>query len=389
MKIATPTITPRIPIVDALRGFALVGIILLHAIEHFDLLLYPEKSTAFLAKLDSIVSDIVLFIFAGKAYSIFSILFGLSFYLQMKNQAARGVDYQWRRFSWRLLILFVMGYLLSLLYIGEILTAFAMLGLLLLALNRLSNKWLIIISFLFLIQFPTLFIVRLSFTIPDFTYQQDWSAWQDVFSTFSKGSFLDVIRLNSWKGHLAKWQYFYNAGRYLQLIGLFTIGLLLGRMKYFENLKQHVSFTKKTVLFSGLLFISLYVASFFIDKSFTPSQAILIKALCESYSNLFFTLLLMSLFILISIEWNIENKPTWLSSYGKMSLTNYVMQPLIGVPFFYGFGLGMYAYFGITYSFLFGLLFLSFQLSFSSWWLKHHTQGPLEKGWRQLTNWGK
>jgi uncharacterized protein len=78
-------------------------------------------------------------------------------------------------------------------------------------------------------------------------------------------------------------------------------------------------------------------------------------------------------------------KNTSLASYGKMSLTNYIIQPLIGVPFFYGFGLGMYQYFGVTVSALFSLGFLFLQLIFSSFWMKRFQYGPFEWLWRALT----
>jgi uncharacterized protein len=380
------SLSSRIFIVDALRGFALLGILLLHAIEHFDLLLYPEPVQGTLAVLDPIVSKVLFFIFAGKAYSVFSILFGLSFYIQIQKQAEQGIDFQ-GRFIWRLVILFVIGYLLSLLYIGEILSAFAMLGLLLLLLNRLTNRWLIILAALFLLQAPTLFLLRLSFSQPDFMYEQDWSAWKNVFPTFAEGSFLDVVQFNAYNGHLAKWQFFLNTGRYLQLIGLFIIGLLMGRIRYFENLKQYLPLTRIVALASSALFLAVYVSSFFVKDYFNPSQTALISTLCESYSNLFFTMVLFTAFILMAVEWNVENKNTLLSSYGKMSLTNYIIQPLIGVPFFYGFGLGMYQYFGITLSVLFGIVFLVFQLIFSSYWMKRFYYGPFEWLWRALTFW--
>lgn len=376
----------RIFIVDTLRGFSLVGILLLHAIEHFDLLLYPPVAEGLLAAFDVSISKVLFFIFAGKAYSIFSILFGLSFYIQMQKQAARGVDFQ-GRFIWRLVILFVIGYLLSLVYIGEILTAFALLGLLLVFLNRLTNRWLVILAVLFLIQAPTLFLLRHSFSQPDFIYQPDWSAWRTIFPTFARGSFLDVLQLNAYKGHLAKWQFFINTGRYLQLIGLFILGLLIGRMQYFEKLTEYLKLTRAVALICSILFLGVYVSSFFIADHFSPSQTALLSVLCESYSNLFFTIVLFTVFILLTIEWNMENKNTVLASYGKMSLTNYFVQPLIGVPFFYGFGLGMCHYFGVTYSALFGIAFVILQIAFSTYWMKRFSYGPLEWLWRALTWW--
>ena len=73
------------------------------------------------------------------------------------------------------------------------------------------------------------------------------------------------------------------------------------------------------------------------------------------------------------------------SSYGKMSLTNYIMQSIIGSCIYYSFGLGLYKYSGVVYSFLIGLALAILQGIFSSWWMKNHKQGPLEWIWHKLT----
>ena len=67
---------PRIEVVDALRGFAVMAIILLHNIEHFNLYNFPEATTDFMKALDKGVWDTLFFLFSGKAYAIFALLFG-------------------------------------------------------------------------------------------------------------------------------------------------------------------------------------------------------------------------------------------------------------------------------------------------------------------------
>ena len=78
---------PRIEVVDALRGFAVMAIILLHNIEHFNLYNFPEATTDFMKALDKGVWDTLFFLFSGKAYAIFALLFGFSFFIQFDNQA--------------------------------------------------------------------------------------------------------------------------------------------------------------------------------------------------------------------------------------------------------------------------------------------------------------
>ena len=100
---------PRISSIDALRGFSLIGIVLLHCMEHFDLTSYPEYASALMQKIDMGVYDVIRFFVQGKSYAIFSMLFGLSFFIQMDNQADKGVDFR-LRFLWRMALLLVLGY---------------------------------------------------------------------------------------------------------------------------------------------------------------------------------------------------------------------------------------------------------------------------------------
>ena len=82
---------PRIEVVDALRGFAVMAIILLHNIEHFNLYNFPEATTDFMKALDKGVWDTLFFLFSGKAYAIFALLCGFSFFIQFDNQARKGL----------------------------------------------------------------------------------------------------------------------------------------------------------------------------------------------------------------------------------------------------------------------------------------------------------
>ena len=96
---------PRIEVVDALRGFAVMAIILLLNIEHFYLYNFPEATTDFMKALDKGVWDTLFFLFSGKAYAIFALLFGFSFFIQFDNQARKGKDFRLRFFWLQRLVL--------------------------------------------------------------------------------------------------------------------------------------------------------------------------------------------------------------------------------------------------------------------------------------------
>ena len=95
--------TTRFEVVDALRGFAILSIMLLHNIEHFDLYHIPETLPEWIKTMDTVIWDTMFFMFGGKSYAIFALLFGLTFHIQMSNRQKEGYDFG-GRFLWRLLL---------------------------------------------------------------------------------------------------------------------------------------------------------------------------------------------------------------------------------------------------------------------------------------------
>ena len=104
----TPSTKPntRIDVADILRGIAIGGIVLIHFIEQLNFYLFREPSTPFMGTLNHAVWETTFFLLAGKMYAIFSLLFGLSFFIQHDNQAQKGVDFR-PRFLWRMVLLFI------------------------------------------------------------------------------------------------------------------------------------------------------------------------------------------------------------------------------------------------------------------------------------------
>jgi uncharacterized protein len=73
------------------------------------------------------------------------------------------------------------------------------------------------------------------------------------------------------------------------------------------------------------------------------------------------------------------------SPMGRMSLSNYMMQSVVGSFIYYGFGLGLYQYTGALYSLIIGIVLAVLQGFFSAWWMRHHRKGPLETVWHNAT----
>ena len=105
-----PSLQPntRIDVADILRGIAIGGIVLIHFIEQLNFYHFPEASSQTMAAINQGVWDTTFFLLAGKMYAIFSMLFGLSFFIQHDNQAQAGVDFR-PRFLWRMVLLMLFG----------------------------------------------------------------------------------------------------------------------------------------------------------------------------------------------------------------------------------------------------------------------------------------
>lgn len=138
---------PRIEVVDALRGFAVMAIILVHNLEHFIFPVYPTEQPAWLAVLNDGVFNVIFSLFAGKAYAIFALLFGFTFYIQCHNQTKKGKDFGYR-FLWRLVLLLGFATLNAAFFpAGDVLLLFAVVGLVLFLVRKWSDKAILINSY--------------------------------------------------------------------------------------------------------------------------------------------------------------------------------------------------------------------------------------------------
>ena len=135
---------PRIEVVDALRGLAVMAIILVHNLEHFIFPVYPAHSPGWLNVLDQGVFNGIFSLFAGKAYAIFALLFGFTFYIQTNNQKRQGKDFGYR-FLWRLVLLAGFATLNAAFFpAGDVLLLFVVVGLVLFLTRNWSDKALLV-----------------------------------------------------------------------------------------------------------------------------------------------------------------------------------------------------------------------------------------------------
>lgn len=380
----------RINSIDALRGFAIFGILMFHCMEHFDLLIVPKITSPFWQKTDTAVYETIAFLFSGKAYAIFSLLFGLSFFMQMDSQADKGVDFR-PRFLWRLTLLFVLGYINGSIYMGEFFIVYAVLGVLLIPLFKVPSKWLIIIAILLFLQITDVvfFIKLLSGNVanePTHLVALMDRLYEESAQLFIYGSFAEVVKFNMWDGQLAKLLWVFNNARYPQLIGLFIAGMLIGRHGIHKSEEKMIYFSRKALPYSIAFFVFFYALVLLLPIS--GLEGFKLRAgttLFKTYANLGMMVVYVSGFILLYYKTNFQKIMDIIVPVGRMSATNYMLQGLIGVPLFYGFGLNLAVRLSFLQCFLVGLGIYSVQIIFSRFWIKNFYYGPVEWLWRTAT----
>jgi uncharacterized protein len=377
----------RLHVVDALRGFAIVSIMLLHNIEHFDFYFQPTNLPLWMVTFDKYIWETLFFLFGGKSYAIFALLFGLTFFIQFNSQEKKGKDYR-GRFAWRLLILMVFAFINSAFYEGDILTFYAIIGFFLIPVARLSNKVVLITAIVLMLQpYEWInFILALQHPDEKMSDPVSWSYFGKMGEYLASNSLLKTWVGNLTNGKLAVVLWTWENGRVFQTLSLFMLGMLAGRKSLFEISVENKRFWLKTFITAAVLFIPL----FFIKtnmESWIESEAVRrpLLTIKTSWSNMAFMLVLVSGFVLLFQPSFFHKILTIFSPMGRMSLSNYIMQSIMGSFIYFGFGLGLYQYTGATYALLIGIGLAVLQGFFSSWWMKHHTQGPLETIWHKLT----
>lgn len=390
MQQTTLTKIPRIEVVDALRGFAVLAIILVHNLEHFIFPVYPDPASQpeWLNILDEGVFSIIFSLFAGKAYAIFSLLFGFTFYIQYTNQLRKGKDFGYR-FLWRLLLLAGFATLNAAFFpAGDVLLLFCVVGLFLFLVRKWNDKAVLIAAVILLLQPVEWFHYIASLFNPEYTLPNlgVGAMYNEVAEYTKEGNFWNFIWGNVTLGQKASLFWAIGAGRFLQTAGLFMLGLLIGRKQLFVTSDNNTRFWVKVLIISAILFCPLYQLKVML---YDNSDAVMIKqtvgVILDMWQKFAFTAVLVASFVLLYQKESFKKLTTGLRFYGKMSLTNYISQSILGAIIYFPFGLYLAPYCGYTVSLLIGFVLFLLQVSFCKWWLKNHKQGPLEGIWHKLT----
>ena len=388
----------RILTVDALRGFALLGIMLVHFLYWYTAGPLPEQVFNKFTDPGSTVARFFTEVFlSGKFFAFFSFLFGLSFYLQTgeEKEGRSGVV---RRFAWRITLLLLIGLAHHAFWMGDILSIYAPLGFLLLLSRKLSNKWVLLIGVLLAINLPGKIMGLLQF------FQQqpppggpagfnDFMATANAYhQLITGGSWLQVFQYNL--EHLsAKFNFQIDSGRLYITMGFFLLGMFVGRKKWFEMGEEARpvwrSLCKRSASVAGICLaigLGLIISNEVFKLGLQQSQTVgyLFSYLMDIFSAALVVFYVSGLTLLMF-------RRRWqgffhaLAPVGKMALTSYLTQTLFGLLLFWGVGLNLYTKTSPGANYLIAIAFFVLQVQFSKRWLQSFNYGPVEWLWRSGT----
>jgi uncharacterized protein len=397
----------RLVLLDALRGFALCGVFVSNVYMWFSgRFLLPraqiEATMANASLLDHVIVRATHFLVFGKFITIFSFLFGLGFAVQMGRAEQRGASIV-PLYARRLGVLLAIGLAhLFLLWYGDVLTTYALLGFGLLLFRNRSDKALLSWAAVFVFVLPVVGFALLQ--LPQLLGSSEASEAAakaakelaetkraQTLATFKSGSYFDVVSANA----TFYFQKFIKPllVAIMALLGRFLLGLLAGRRKIFHEPAQHLPLLRKVLLWglvAGVIGNGAAVAlqMLFFYKVLNPATLPWLPYVMSPVRQL--GELGLAAFYVSGITLLFQ-RPTWqrllsvFAPVGRMALTNYLSQTVISLLLFYGYGLGLIATLGPKALITLPLGIFVLQIGISHLWLARFRYGPAEWLWRSLT----
>ena len=364
----------RTVIVDILRGWALLGVVLMN---YFDFFTFGRDWSAF--KPD-IFTNILMFFtsifFSAKSWTMLSLLFGYGFAVLMNNVKGKGHN-PYGFFAGRMFWLLVLALINSAFFFGDILKDYAILGLLLLLFYKSSAKTSFVTSIILLLAIPAVSAYINSLN------DSGWNQMSKLFPLYRSNNLLDVLSFGlkaTYIGQMVSKPYLYTV--HVVMFCCFLWGFSLYKINFFNDLASKRKEIKRTFWIS--LVVTLLLTAFF------PITQKLKLPIQNYYNMRYWVILSTMIFIGSTICWlyiagKLKVFFANLAIMGKMTLTNYMTQNLIGLLVFSGFGLGIWNTKPVWFYLLLAIVVYTIQVYFSKWWLSKYNYGPIEWIWRQLS----
>ena len=387
----------RILTLDVIRGVALLGIFIMN-MPYFGTSFFAgaDATHLFPAWWDRAAETARDVLFSGKFNSMFSMLFAVGFTIQLGRLEQRDPDHAKSIYLRRIFWLFVFGVIhATVFWTGDVLHMFAVFGLALLVLRRVSDRVLWTLFVAALLYPVVLGAYRVLTTTPEqvqafIATSQAWEATNNA--AYGSGSFLAAVR-----EHTREMVYYYANLRpllrtlagYAQLFATMLIGLWLARRNFFQNTGAYLPLVRRAqwwALAVGALTGAVFGYYIATVEDPTPTPFALVARTCYFVCRIAITVFYVAIIVRAMHDdvWRRRLAP--LAAAGRMPLSNYLLQTLIATFFFYGWGLGFWGKVGPALGLVLAVgIFFLVQVPLSKLWLRHFEQGPMEYLWRVLT----
>ncbi len=397
MKTSPTQLSERIISLDILRGFAILGILIMNIQSMSMIGAAYLNPTAYgdLTGINKIVWIISHIVADSKFMTIFSILFGAGIILftdRLKVKGVKSLNIHYRRTFWLLVIGLLHAYLL---WYGDILVSYAMAALWVVLLRKKKPKTLIIVGFIF-ISVASVFYFLTGFSmpyIPEASRIGMMEGWLPAAESVSRemnlysGSYSGQMEIRIPESiKMQTFLFFFHIG--WRTSGLMLIGMALYKLGILSAQKSKTYYLKLSLigLIIGYLIVGFGVYKNF-DHNFSMEYSFFLGSQFNYWGSIFVALGYIGLVMLLIKSYKKGWLANSLQAVGQTALSNYLIQTIICTSIFYGHGLALFGKVDRLEQILivFGIWIL--QLIISPIWIRNFKFGPFEWLWRSLTYW--
>jgi uncharacterized protein len=384
-------VSQRIDLVDVLRGFALLGVLIANMCAYSGWVFMDPRKAAQLpiAGLDPVVKFTIVALIEAKFYSLFSLLFGLGFAIMRERFAGNGAN-AGRLFARRYAALFVIGVIhAALIFHGDILMLYGLLGFALLLFSRQSVRSLLIWA-IGMLLLPVLLYAAGLVLLPHAggSYPR-FPAVIRAFAAFKSTDYAGIVRGNI-ALDCANWLRRLVLMFYPRVFGMFLLGFVLGQVGVLREPERYRRLLRAFATAGVWIGIPCSILFAVLDRHESPlplSANGLARTLFESIGTPLLALgyLACITYLFQSIRW--RHLVVWFAPIGRLALSNYLLQGVFCLFVFYGIGGDLYMRLSLTTAESIALALFASQALASNLWLTAFGYGPAEWIWRQVTYW--
>jgi uncharacterized protein len=383
MKKLTPIqANERIQSIDIIRGFAILGIFIVNMPAFNFPIQYLPLEKWWTSPIDQVTSMLIDIFAQASFYTLFSFLFGFGAYIFYERVTTKGYSFE-KYYTRRLLGLLLIGCIHAfLIWEGDILISYSMVGSLLLFFHRLSPRLWLWLG-LTLILLPSLVLggllivaVLLDPKNADWPYEIELGT--KAMEVYKSGSFFEIA-----EQRVQDWLYINNFENaiflVLALFPMFLLGMYIAKKQWLTHIEQHIKKMKLICIGAFIISCVFKLLPYYYEKNIATEY--LQDSIGGPASAIFYA----SFLALILRREFLRKLLCPLSFVGRMSLSNYLFQSILCTTLFYSYGFGLYGEMGPFLGFILTLFIYFIQIILSKLWFKRFDYGPAEWLWRRMT----